>query len=580
MADVVPGGRILESREEVSLESILEEVPTLAPESRVLEVLDQFLADESLRVLPIVSERRPVGLINRHVLIEVFSRPFRRELFRTASIVDFMDRSPSIVELSSDLDEVAQVVVAAGLRHMLDGFIVVDAEGRYRGMGNAHDLLSEITQRKQDHLYQLAHFDALTELPNRILFQDRLSTALKHAQRLGRAVAVVFLDLDNFKRINDTLGHTRGDELLRLVGRRISGAIRESDTLARQGGDEFTLVLTNLRDPGDAAIAARKIRDQLKYPIRLGDQEVVVTTSLGIAVYPDDGREIEELLRKSDLALYEAKTAGRDTYRFYDKSRDRSGGSTLSLESDLRAALAAGQISAHFQPIVEAGSREVVGVEALARWTHPSQGPVSPATFVRLAEDTGLIEELGRRMTRSALAAAGDFESFSELWVAVNLSAREMRSNRFVRELLCILEESALRPERFRLELTEGLFLEPTEEILDKLSRLRDKGIGIAIDDFGTGCTSLGHLHVLPVDCIKIDRSFVSRQLEDSRIDALVKAMVDMAHALELEVVAEGVETAEQADRLSELGCDLLQGFHFARPAEPREAAAWLSARR
>ena len=560
----------------VALDGVIERVEPLDPDLPALAALDLFLGDDSARVMPVVAEGRPIGLVNRHRLIETFTLPFRRDLFRKAPVHQFMDASPTIVAADADIDDVAQLLVKAGLSHLLDGFIIVDAEGQYCGMGDAHGLLTKITERKQEHLYHLAHFDPLTELPNRILFRQRLEASLATARRSGRCVAVVFLDLDKFKRVNDTLGHPCGDQLLRAVGRRISSTIRETDTLSRLGGDEFTP--RSVRPHAARGCGRRGPQDTR--PTHVSDSHRRTRDRPDdeprIAVYPDDGTDPDELIRKSDVALYEAKTAGRDTFRFYDELKHFRDSHALDLERSLREALARLEIRPRFQPIVDATSRRPVGIEALATWQHAQRGAVPASTFVPLAEDTGLIDELGKQIAAEALRISSSTRPLDPLWLSINSSAREIRREGYVDGLLAMLRDASFPATRLQVELTERLFLEPTDDTLAELQRLRDAGVRIAIDDFGTGSTSLSHLHVLPIDVIKIDRRFVEQQSEHPRVDALICAMVDMAHALDLEVVAEGVQTEEQAHRLTELGCDAFQGFLFARPLENAALVDWL----
>ncbi|NGP54512.1 EAL domain-containing protein [Thioalkalivibrio sp. XN8] len=563
---------------QLSLASIVERSRSIASSTLALEALDLFLTNGDLRVIPVVDRRRPVGLVSRQILVETFSRPFRRDLFGRRTVSDFMDPNPIVVGIDTDIDELAQRLVTAGLQQMLDGFLVVDAAQRYAGIGNVQALLNEVTKRQQEHLHRLAHYDALTGLPNRVLFRDRLAMALGQARRNGSQVALAFIDIDHFKRINDALGHPAGDELLQVVARRLQGVLRGPDTLARMGGDEFTLVLTDLDGPADAVHALRRLRERLTDPIPLEGHATVVTASIGVALYPDDALEIDELVRKADIALYASKRAGRDTASFFDATHGAFDGDSLSMEHDLRLALQQGEIKPVYQAVFEAASGRLVGAEALARWHHLERGPVAPATFVPLAEDCGLIGRLDQAVLRQAGAAVAAMPGMSGKRLSVNTSAIEIRSPEFVEELLATAAEAGVALDRLQLEITERLFLEPRKEILDRLQGLRDLGIRIAIDDFGIGSTSLRVLHRLPVDVLKIDRSFISGFCEDPRIDALVRAVIDMGHALELEIVAEGVETDEQAERLRSYGCDLLQGYLLGRPLPAAEFEAWLAA--
>lgn len=559
-----------------SLASIVQTGITVAADTPAIGVLERFLGDPALRVLPVLDGQRPVGLISRQTMVEMFSRPFHRDLFGRKSISRFMDTDPIIVDVAIDIDELAERLVSAGLQQMLDGFLLVDGAGRYAGIGNAQTLFSEVTRRKQAHLYRLAHYDALTSLPNRVMFRERLAAALRGDGATQGKTALAMFDIDHFKRINDTLGHPAGDDLLRVVAQRLRSAVRGCDTLARMGGDEFTLVLTDLRHTKDAASIVRKLRECIGEPIVLGDRQARVTISVGIALYPDDAEDMDELVRKADIALYAAKRAGRDTHRYFDKKHEAFDDVQLFMENALRAAIAGEGLYPTFQPLIDARSGTAVGVEALARWHHPSLGMVPPTTFVPLAEDSGLIGPLGALMSRTASALLAAMPGAEHLRLSLNASALEIRHSDFVVTLLDMLEAVGLSPQRVQLEITERLFLDPDNGILATLETLRSSGVRIAIDDFGIGSTSLRLLNQLPVDTLKIDRSFVATADQDRRALALVKAIIDMGHALDLDIVAEGVERETQAALLKTLGCDQLQGYLYCRPVEAPDLVRWL----
>jgi len=560
--------------ESVSLTTIIDRGVTVSSRTPVLDVLDLFLTDLDLRVVPVVDGTKPVGMVNRSRIVEMFSRPYRRDLHRRDPISKFMDNTPIIVNINTDIDDLSQRLISAGLQQMLDGFLVTDSEGCYAGIGNAQNLLGEVTKRKQAHLHQLAHYDALTGLPNRTLFRDRLGEAIEQTRRCGKHLAVGFIDIDNFKRINDTLGHTAGDELLRVAAQRLTNEVRSSDTLARVGGDEFNLLLTNLNEPVDAATVVRKLRQRLAEPITLSEQETVVSASLGIAIFPADGNDMEELIRKADIAMYAAKEAGRDTYCFFDKTHEVFDNSRLYLENELRTAVKNDSIDIAFQGMLDARTGAVRGAEILARWHHPQDGFIPPGTFVPLAEDTGLIAALGRLITGKAVNA---LKHVDDLSFSINVSAIELRDKEYENRLMKQLEDAEIDPKRVQLELTERLFLEPSDHLLKQLSNMRSRGIRIAIDDFGVGSTSLRVLHALPVDALKIDRSFVVESDHDPRVDALVHAIIEMGHALSLQVVAEGVETPQQAERLRTHGCDILQGYLYCHPTDEDTFLNWLN---
>lgn len=564
------------SSDKPSLSAILEKAQTVGSDTSTLEVLELFQQDLSLRVLPVVDEQVPVGLVNRISMVEMFSRPYHRDLFGRYPIARFMDAAPIIVETTIDIDDLAQKLVSAGLQQMLNGFLVVDETGAFAGIGNAQNLLSEVTKRKQAHLHRLAHYDALTGLANRVLFRERLHYALEQASRTERQVGIVFIDIDHFKRINDTLGHQAGDELLKSIADRLLRSVRSSDTLARMGGDEFTMVLTNLDSPRDASVIIRKLRHKLAEPVYLDSQEMLVTASIGIAMYPQDSGDMDELIRKADIALYAAKHAGRNTHRFFDEKHEVFDDSRLYLETELRKAINEREIQPVFQAIVDANNGQVVGFETLARWRHAVKGMVAPSSFIPLAEDTGMIGNLDQLIIRMAGQAIEKQPSLEGLWISFNVSALEIRSERFAERFLGILRNIGLSPERVLLELTERVFVSPSRDVLDKLELLRQSGIKIAIDDFGIGTTSLRLLHQLPLDILKIDRDFTIASQNNPRVDALVRGIIDMGHALSLKIVAEGIETVEQAERMAGHGCDLLQGYFYSEPLRPEPFSSWL----
>jgi diguanylate cyclase (GGDEF)-like protein len=439
-------------------------------------------------------------------------------------------------------------------------------------------------ERRQlaDQLFWQAHHDALTGLPNRQLFQDRLGQALALAQRNDGQVAVIYMDLDRFKQINDTLGHAAGDELLRQTARRLTACIRSSDTLARLGGDEFTVVLTQVNIPSDAMRVARSIMDAMRAPFEVGGHALYVTISLGISVYPDDGLEGGPLMVHADVAMYRAKELGRDNFQWYDAAMNEVARERMEMEGQLRRALELDQLRLDFQPQYGAEAGHVLGFEALLRWAHPSLGEVEPARFIPLAEDSGLIVPMGEWALRSACAQAAAWRAAGHphLRVAVNVSAVQFRRGDWVDTVRHALRDTGLAPSALELEITESLLLQNAGETAASLIELRALGVGVAIDDFGTGYSSLSYLHRLPISTLKIDQSFVSQIGEapqPGREEApIVRTIIALAHNLGMTVVAEGVETEAQRRVLLALGCEVLQGFLLARPLSAAAATALL----
>ncbi len=425
----------------------------------------------------------------------------------------------------------------------------------------------DITERRvaEARISHLAHHDALTGLPNRVLFREALEHALAFARR-GQSLALLCIDLDQFKAVNDTLGHPIGDGLLQAVAQRLRDGLRETDTVARLGGDEFAIIQTAIRSPIDTTGLAGRVIELMETPFDIDGHQIVIGTSVGIAFAPEDGVDADQLLKCADLALYRAKLDGRGMYRLFQADMDAAMQARRVLELDLRLALAAGQLEVFYQPQIDVRARRVTGFEALLRWRHPTKGLVPPDRFIPLAEETGMIVPIGAWVLRQACMAASAWPD--AMRVAVNLSPVQFKSRNLVAMVEAALEESGLQPSRLELEITETVMLQDTDATLATLHKLRDLGIQVAMDDFGTGYSSLSYLRRFPFDRIKIDQSFV-RELE-TRADciAIVRAVTTLGCDLGMATTAEGVETREQFDALTRAGCTEVQGYLFS-PAVP-----------
>jgi diguanylate cyclase (GGDEF)-like protein len=445
-------------------------------------------------------------------------------------------------------------------------------------------LIAELAQANELQRH-LANHDALTGMPNRQLFYDRLEQCFAHARRETKAVAVLFFDLDDFKLKNDSLGHDAGDRILKTIAKRVASTIRASDTAARLGGDEFTFILYDVEGPEDVARVAHNLLDTIAEPITIDANELHVTASAGISMFPADGEDVETIIRNADMAMYRAKAAGRNTYQFFLPAMNERALQRMDMEHRLRFAMERGQIRVAYQPKVDLRSGRITGMEALARWRMPGGSFVQPSEFIALAEETGLIVPLGEQILRTACEQVREWHAggFRDIHVAVNLSPRQLQqrpSLRGTREDIVdmierTLSETGIEPAALKLEVTESAVLRDTDAGLSVLARLRDRGIGIAIDDFGTGYSSLNYLKVLPAQELKIDRSFIRMLNHDGPDAAIVQAIITMAHSLELSVVAEGVETMEQYRRLRGLQCDEMQGY-LVSPAVPGDEATKL----
>jgi diguanylate cyclase (GGDEF)-like protein/PAS domain S-box-containing protein len=431
-------------------------------------------------------------------------------------------------------------------------------------------VVRDITERTyaEEQIKHLAYHDALTNLPNRLLFKDRLTVALSHAQRDHSRLAVLFLDLDRFKIINDSLGHNIGDQLLQAVAARVGACVRESDTVARLGGDEFTLLLPNLTRAEDAVTVADKILEAIRYPFHIEGREFYTTTSIGVSLYPEDGLDAETLIKSADAAMYQAKELGRDNYQLFNATVSARALQRIAIEHGLRRVLTHDELEVHYQPIFDLRSSTITGMEALLRWNHPEMGPIAPGTFIPLAEAVGVMVPIGNWVLRTACeqATAWHNAGFKNLSLAVNLSVTQLQSADLVDRVREVLEETRLPARLLELEITESSAMQSPETSIKTLYDLKKLGIRISLDDFGTGHSSLSYLKRFPIDTLKIDQSFVRDINSDPDTAAIVTAIIAMGHSLRLKVVAEGVEFTEQATFLKRCGCDQMQGFLVHAP--------------
>lgn len=442
-------------------------------------------------------------------------------------------------------------------------------------------IIRDITERKksEEQIQFLAYHDALTGLPNRALLHDRLSQSLARAHRHKDRVAVLFLDFDRFKNINDSLGHSVGDGVLQAVAERLKTCVREGDTVARLGGDEFVILLPDLREAECVAQVAEKIMQLGAEPYTVADHQLRLTISIGISVYPDDGTDIESLLKNADAAMYHAKEAGRDTYHFYTQDMNARALDILRMENSLQRALVNKELSLCYQPQVDLASGRIVGAEALLRWNHPQQGQISPAQFIPIAEERGLIVPIGAWVLETACRQNQQWQQdgLRPIQMAVNISALQLHHSKFASNLGRILEETGMSSELLELELTESAVMQDAEQMINLLGELKAMGMSLAIDDFGTGYSSLSYLKRFPIDRLKIDRSFIKDLTLNSEEDAITRAIIGMGRTLKMKAIAEGVETEEQLRFLKQEGCDEFQGFYFSKPVPAEEFAQLLA---
>ncbi|MBI5409715.1 MAG: EAL domain-containing protein [Nitrospirae bacterium] len=443
-------------------------------------------------------------------------------------------------------------------------------------------------KRSEERIYHMAFYDSLTSLPNRILFQDRLRLTIANADRHRHMSAVLFLDIDNFKRINDTFGHFMGDKLLKNIAERLSAIMRKCDSVtrnvpdlfARLGGDEFTVLLNVINEAADAARVAQRIIDAVSSPFKLDGYEIFITSSIGIAVFPEDGEDVDSLLKNADAAMYNAKDRGKNNYQYYKQYMNAAAFERLTLENELRKALERDELLLYYQPQINANIGAITGMEALIRWRQSDGKIILPSKFIALAEETGIIIPISEWVLKTACKQnkAWQEEGFKTIPVSVNMSSLQFQQKEFIKILSGILHESGLRPQDLILELTESTIMQKTETAFALLHELAEMGVRITIDDFGTGYSSLSYLKRFPIHAIKIDRSFVRDITTDPDDAAIVRAIISMAHSLRLKIIAEGVETEAQLEFLSKQGCDVIQGYLFSHPLPPEEISKLLQA--
>ncbi|CCQ98633.1 putative Diguanylate cyclase [[Clostridium] ultunense Esp] len=456
--------------------------------------------------------------------------------------------------------------------------------GTYRNSKAVISIFRDLTERKQkeEMIRQLAYYDPLTQFPNRFLFLERLNHEISFTKEKKGHIALILFDIDRFKYINDTLGHTFGDQVLQEAGKRINEAVNGDHLVARLGGDEFALFLTGIEESVKLTQLIERIREHFSQPFLLRGQEYYFTVSIGVSLYPEDGTDAETLLKNADTALFRAKEQGRNTYQFYTSSMYTEAFQRLVLENHLRRALENGEFTLFYQPLVDVSTGRITGVEALIRWQHPELGIISPGEFIPVAEENGLIIPIGDWVLTTACKKANEWihAGFPPLRLNVNLSARQFQQPDFIDRIWGILKETGLPPQYLVIELTESIIMQNAEVNASRLQKLKEMGVMIAIDDFGTGYSSLSYLRRLPIDTLKIDRSFVWEISNSSDDRVIASAVISLAKSLQLKVVAEGVETTEQAEFLQKNGCYEMQGYLFSRPLPDQKMEEMFKAKR
>jgi len=533
------------------------------------------LASEHYKHLADVNEHD--GFVGKNVF-DVYPKELAEALW---------DSDQSAADMEKSIESELEVMHKDGTLHiyLMVKFPLRDKQGEVFGVCT---ICTDITERKmaedalreqQSRLNYMAFHDALTGLPNRSLFYDRIHHGLARAKRSNYKLALMLLDLDRFKYINDSLGHDAGDLLLKAFAQRLMESVRDMDTVARLGGDEFVVVLEGIHDADDVNFVANKILTTLARPLNIHGHEISSTVSIGVSIYPEDGTDTDTLLKHADIAMYKAKEAGKNNYQFYAEGMNATAVNFLLLENDLRRAIEQEQLTLYYQPQVDLQTGSLMGVEALVRWVHPERGLVSPAHFIPLAEETGLIVPLGDWVLRAACRQQKAWIQSGKYVgkVAVNLSPRQFRQKNFPEKVAEILLECELPAKYLELEITEGSAMEHAGETINQLNQLNQMGLSLAIDDFGTGYSSLAYLKRFPIQKLKIDRSFIHDIHVDQNDAAIAKSIIGLAHNMMLNVVAEGVENEQQAEWLRQRGCDQAQGFLFAKPLPVEQLESYFS---
>ncbi len=553
------------------------------------EHLHRCLVDESPDIIYTLDEEGRFAFVSGRV--ETLLGYSRNELIgqHFSVIVDVEDRDNAMHAFNERrTGERANSNVEVRLRHKDDTghrhfemrFIVaiLNSTGIYqRSEGNrqqrfigTYGVACDITERKRAE--ELANFhayhDHLTALPNRTLFNDRLDLAIRLAERRNEVVAVILINLDRFKLVNDTYGNAEGDQLLQKFSERLSGMLRSVDTVSRQGGDEFSILLPDLKHADDAELIARNIMEAMTKPFIVGGRDFIASVSIGISLYPNDGESPEVLLRHADLAMYSVKKSGKNAIAFFSHDMRQGHRDHIALENDLRRAIERGELKLVYQPQVSAAQHCMLGVEALLRWHHPDHGLIDPSRFLALAEEAGFIHLISDWVLDEACRQSAIWHALGHkgLRMSVNLSPRDFERDDVVERVIAALETHGLPTGALEVEITENLLVQDVERVIDKVRSLRRRGVHVAIDDFGTRYSSLNYLRQFPVSCIKIDQSFIRPLCEDAGAASIVSAIIGIAQGFNLHLIAEGVETIAQVDLLRSLGCDTMQGFHFARP--------------
>lgn len=573
----LPTAQISKMNQSPTVKLLMRHVQPSHENDACLSVLEIFQENPNLFAIPVVnSAGTPVGIVDRHLFVETFIKPYTRELYAKRKISEFMVENPIVVDMGTTIDDVSKIIIDAGMQHMVIGFIITQ-NGLYVGLANGHDLLNEIMQRKQEGLFYLAHYDQLTNLPNRLLFMDRLTRALGDAHRKRSSVGLLFIDLDNFKNFNDSMGHGFGDQILIAVANRLTGCAREIDTVARLSGDEFIMIIEDIENQNALETLCERILDSMKSPWEVMGRNVFLTASIGTSMFPKDASEPSELILKADAAMYEAKRGGRNAYMHFVEGMRLYSMDKMTLENDLRLAIERNEFQLFYQPQVSVDNGSIIGMEALIRWNHPERGLLTPIHFIEIAEKTGLIIAIGKWVVKEACQQHQRWiwGGNKPLRISVNISPLQFYQTSFCEDIRSVLAETGMEPSHLELELTEGMFMHNIDNVVKVLNELHDLGVLLAIDDFGTGYSNLSYLKRFPIDRLKIDQSFVRGIESETTNMEIVRTISNLAKTMSLELVAEGVETADEMNTVGDCGCDFMQGYKFSKPLSSDDFLLW-----
>ncbi|MBF0540670.1 MAG: EAL domain-containing protein [Nitrospirae bacterium] len=550
-----------------TVEIIAIHVPTIQPQMPCLNVLSIFHDQSEINVIAVTENNIPLGLVNRRQMLEIFSTPYSRELHHKHSIVDFVQRNTFIVEKGINLHDLSQIIIQSP-DYLKKEYFIITSNNQYYAVGRFVDLLEQLTLAKQAQLFILAHYDQLTGLANRLLFHDRLQQAISSAERSNDKVALLYIDLDGFKFINDTYGHNVGDMVLIETAHRLRACVRQADTVSRLGGDEFAIILTLSSDNKNVLRILNNILLSIREPIKYHQHDLHVGASIGISLFPDDSVLIDDLIKKADIAMYYVKENGKNAFKYFSNEFNEKIMERSFIEIQLRKVLLNNQLYLVYQPILDSKTRKIVSIETLLRWYHPEKGNIAPDYFIPIAEEIGMIIDIGKWVFKNACLQYKRLYDLGvcDINISVNLSMKQISSTTAVKGLIEILRQLDIPADRFTLELTETQLIKNYKKIIENMQILKKEGFSFSIDDFGTGYSSLSYLLKLSVDEVKIDKIFIENLPELSENRKLVSGIIAMSHALRLCVVAEGVESQAQVDYLLNKGCNKLQGYFLYRP--------------